>query len=147
MAELSFASQDIRQAAARTTGSGIFFDLVAGFFEPANPRGEDTIIPGLAGRTERVYVADNRNPIVLQGYVTGTSTSDWNSKTTTLMGVMLPYGAVANLVIASSYLGTSGTWTIGARVLNLIPGIPVKGPTFQTWSIELESMASVWTHT
>ena len=84
MAELTYDGQDIRQAAARTSGSGIFFDLVAGYSEPANVRGVDTIIPGLAGRTARDRVRDTRR-IVLEGYVVGTSASDWRSKTDTLM--------------------------------------------------------------
>lgn len=146
MAELTYASQDIRQSGTRAAHSGIFFDLVSGFFEPASARGDVTIIPGLAGVTDRARVAHTKK-IELVGYVLGTTASDWNSKTATLMGVMHPYAAAANLVIASSYLGTTGTHTISARVVNMVPGPPIKGPTIQTWSIELESLAAVWTVT
>lgn len=145
MAELSYDSQDIRQSAARSSGSGIFLDLVSGFFEPASARGDVTIIPGLAGVVDRVRVGHTKK-ILLVGYVRGTSASDWNSKTATLMGKMVPYNAAANLVVADSYLGTTGTHTISARVMNIVPG-PIVAQRFQTWSIELESIARVWTVT
>lgn len=141
MAELTYDGQDIRQAAARTSGSGIFFDLVAGYSEPANVRGVDTIIPALAGRTARNRVRDTRR-IVLEGYVVGTSASDWRSKTDTLMGVMDSL-TEENLVIADSYLGVSGTKTIATRVVNLVGG-PIVAMRFQTWSIEMESVAPDW---
>lgn len=143
MSELEFASQDIRQAAARTSDSGIFLDLVSGYSEPAVPRGEDTIIPSIAGRVARDRVADYRR-IILEGYVIGTSASDFRSKTDTLMSVMDPTDNPATLTVKSGYLGVSGDKTILARVVNMVGGPPVKGPRFQTWSIELESVAPDW---
>ena len=48
-----------------------------------------------------------------------------------------------NLVIADSYLGVSGTKTIATRVVNLVGG-PIVAMRFQTWSIEMESVAPDW---
>lgn len=142
MAELSFDSQDIRQSAARSSQSGIFFDLVSGYAEKATARGVDTVIPGASGRVERNRVKDGRR-IVLEGYVVGTSASDWRSKTDTLMAKMDPSLDSKNLVITDSYLGVSGTKTIACRVVNVVGG-PIVAQKFQTWSIELESVAPDW---
>lgn len=142
MADLTFAGQDIRQAAARTSQSGIFFDLVAGYFEPAAVRGVDTIIPAAAGRIFRDRVSDSRR-IALSGYVIGTTASDWRSKMQTLFSVMDPTADPANLVIGDNYLGTTGSPTIAARFVNAVGGEIVAG-RFQTWSIELEAVTPDW---
>lgn len=142
MAELAYDSQDIRQAAARTSGSGIFFDLVSGYAEKATTRGVDTVIPGADGRVARNRVKDVRR-IVLEGYVVGTSASDWRSKTDTLMAKMDPSLDNKNLVIDDSYLGVGSTKTIACRVVNVVGG-PITAARFQTWSIELESVAPDW---
>lgn len=142
-AELSLGGQDIRQAAARSSHSGIFFDLMSGYSEPAAARGIDTIIPGAEGVVARNRVATVRS-IVLQGYVVGSSASDWRSKTDTLMALLDPAANPQDLVIASSYLGVSGTKTISVRVLNCVGGEPMYAVGFQSWSIELESLGPDW---
>lgn len=142
MTDLLFAAQDIRQAAARSSHSGIFLDLVSGYSEPATVRGEDTIVPSIAGRVVRDRVKDVRR-IVLEGYVIGTSASDWRSKTDTLMSVMDPSDNPATLTVKSGYLGVGSDKTISARVVNIMPG-PITGSYFQTWSIELESVDPDW---
>lgn len=141
MATMTYGGTDIRVTATRTT-SAIFLDLVAGYAEPALARGVDTIIPGATGRVARVHVKDVRR-ILLEGYVIGTSASDWRSKTDTLMALLSPAAAPANLVLGDSYLGVSGTKTISCRVVNVVGG-PIDSARFQTWSIELESLAAEW---
>lgn len=136
MAALTFGGQNIR-----TTG-GIFFDLVAGYFDPPEVRGSDDIIPSTAGRTVRNRVKDRRR-IVLEGYVQGSTAAVWRANMDTLFGVMLPT-TPANLVIADNYLGTTGTKTISARFINAIGDTPIAGPIFQRWTIELESVAPDW---
>lgn len=146
MATLTFDGEDIRESAARgATASGIFLDLVSGWNEPATVRGVDTVIPSLAGRVPRIRVKDARR-IVLEGYVVGTSASDWATHTATLMAKMQPSADPDNLVIADGYLGTTGTKTIAARVVNIVPG-EIVASRFQRWSIELESVAPDWTAT
>jgi hypothetical protein len=142
MAELEYADLDIREADARSTGSGIFFDIVAGFFEPSSTRGGDTVIPGLAGRVSRNRVKDVRR-ILLEGFVIGTSASDWATNTAALMAVMDPSLDAEDLVLDDDYLGVTGTGTIAARVVNVVGG-PIVAARFQTWSIELESVAPDW---
>lgn len=144
--DLTLGGTSIRVAAARAAigvGTGIFLDLVSGYAEPATARGEDTIIPSIAGRVIRDRVKDYRR-IVLEGYVIGTSASDWRSKTDALMALLSgTYASGSNLVIANAYLGTSSSKTIAVRCVNVMPG-PIFAQLFQTWSIELESVAPDW---
>lgn len=142
MAEITFDSEDIREASARTSQSGIFFDLVTGYHEPADVRGIDTIIPGATGRVARSRVKDVRR-VVLEGYVVGTSTANWRTHTDTLMS-KLQAVTVKNLVLGDAYLGVSGTKTLACRVVNMVGG-PIVAGRFQTWSIELESVTPDWT--
>lgn len=143
MTELSLGGQDIRQAGARTSHSGIFFDLVAGYSEPAAARGIDTVIPGAEGRTARNRVSDVRR-IVLEGRVLGSSVSDWRTKTDTLMALCDPAHDPMDLIIADSYLGVGSTKTISVRVVNCVGGEPMYAIGTQFWSIELESVGADW---
>lgn len=141
--DLTLGGTSIRVAAAKTSGSGIFLDLVSGYAEPAQTRGEDSVVPSIAGRVIRDRVKDYRR-IVLEGFVAGTSASDWRSKTDSLMGLLSgTYASGSNLVIANAYLGTGSTKTIKVRMVNIIGG-PIFAERFQTWSIELESVAPDW---
>jgi hypothetical protein len=133
---LNFNSTNIR------TAHGIFLDLVSGYFEPAEVRGIDVVVPGASGRTVQSRVKDKRT-IMLTGYVEGSDAADWESKTTTLMTAMDRSAAPPTLTVANSYLGTTGSHTIAARCVNLVPG-PIIAGRFQRWSIELESVAPDW---
>jgi hypothetical protein len=139
---LSFDGLDIREAAA-ASGSGIFFDLVSGYNEPASVRGVDSVIPGADGRVFRSRVRDARR-IILKGYVTGTSASDFQANMAALFGVMNPVNDPADLIISDSYLGTGGSPTIACRFLNAVGDDPENGPKFQRWTIELESVVPEW---
>lgn len=126
----------------RTRG-GIFFDLVKGYFEPPEVRGVDTDIPGTAGRVSRNRVAVRRT-ITLDGYVEGSTPSDWRTKTETLFGELDPTSP-QTLTVANGYLGTTGSHAVTVRFLNAVQGLPINGPRFQTWSIELECIDPGWT--
>lgn len=126
----------------RTTG-GTFFDLVKGYFEPPEVRGVDTDIPGTDGRISRnrKYV---RRVITLEGYIKGSSASDWRSKTAAFFALCDPKTPVT-LTVDNGYLGTTGgAHATTVRFLNAVGGPPMLGPTFQTWSIELETIVPTW---
>jgi hypothetical protein len=53
----------------------ITFWLVGGLDDPADVRGEDTVVPALAGRIARNRVRDRR-VIEIQGYVRGLGSDD-----------------------------------------------------------------------
>lgn len=138
MSDLTLRGVDIR------TRGGIFLDLDRGYSEPPEVRGRDVIVPARAGRVARGRVADRRS-IVLTGYVQGTSASDWRLKTDTLMALLDATLDPGDLVVDDEYLGLAGglTATISVRCVNAIGG-PIFNQTFQTWSIELESVDPDW---
>ena len=132
MAELTYRGTDIRTA-------NIHFDIVRGFFEPADVRGFDTVVPGKAGRNARNRVRDRRM-IELRGYVHNAAGTAWHASTDTLMGLCAGTSAAGTLSVIAPYLGqASGTVSILARVVRVTAG-PVVGQRFQTWSIELEAV-------
>lgn len=133
---LNYRSTNIR------TAHGIFLDLTKGYAEPAEVRGIDVIVPGADGRTVQSRVKDRRS-IMLEGYVEGSSASDWRSKTDTLMALMDRSLSPGTLTIANSYLGVASSKSITARCVNLLPG-PIIMARFQRWSIELESVDTDW---
>jgi hypothetical protein len=137
MAELSFGSQNLR-----TRGS-IFFDLIKGFWEPAEVRGGDIVVPALAGRIALNRVTDRR-PILLRGYVRGNSAAAFNTNMTSLYTALDPT-ADDTLAVADGYLGTTGTWEIVARYLNSTISEIQQGPTIALITVELESVAPDWT--
>lgn len=137
MADLTLDGLDIRDRAS------IFFDLMSGYYEPAEVRGSDTIVPALDGRVVRNRVIDSRR-IRLDGYVTGTDTTDWAANTSNLMAACNAVTRV-DLVIDDGYLGTVGTPTISVLLVNAIPGPPTYGVLYQSWSLEFESIAPDWT--
>lgn len=136
MADLTLGGTDLRDR------TGIFLDLVSGYFEPADVRGSDTVIPALAGRVERNRVKDTRR-VVLSGYVTGSSASDWNANVTALMALCDPT-ALAVLTVNSPYLGASGSSSLNVRFVNAIGGEPMYGVLYQSWSLEFESIDPDW---
>jgi hypothetical protein len=133
---------DIRDA-------NIHMDIVRGFLEPFQVRGEDTIIPGAAGRTERARVEDSLI-IELRGYIHGTGATlvarqqSWRAKTDIFLALLDLTLASGNLVVTTPYLGLpSGTKTISCKCVNFIGG-PIIASEFQTWSVELEAIGSDW---
>jgi hypothetical protein len=134
----------------------IHLDLV-GYGESARVRGEDVIIPGLAGRTPMNRVKDVYR-FVLEGYVEGTGddpderTVSWRTNTDLLMAVMdfsLAPGAVEvgpappeRFPDASPYLGLTGDKTLDARCVSMVRGPLLRHMSFQSWSFEMECVDS-----
>lgn len=120
----------------------IFFDLTRGFLDPAEVRGVDVTVPGLAGRTVQSRVKDRRS-LLLEGYVQGADAEAWRDNIDILMVLMDRSLTPGSLVVGNNYLGLDGgTMTIAARCVNLLPGPIQGGMTFQKWSIELEAIGS-----
>jgi hypothetical protein len=132
MADLTYRGTDIRTSA-------IHFDLVRGYSERADVRGEDTVIPGNAGRTARTRVKDRR-VIELRGYITGATAAAWRISTDAALALFDPSLAAGDVVLTTPYLGiAAGSKTVSARVLNVAGG-PITASRFQTWSVELEAI-------
>jgi hypothetical protein len=126
----------------------VYFDIASGFWEPAEVRGQDDIIPGLSGRFRRNRVKDRRI-IELRGWIRGVGGTvlerqqDWGATTAAVMALMDPTGAAGTLQVTNPYMGlTSGTKTISAYPLNLIGGEVDNSLSFQRWSIELEAVGT-----
>lgn len=127
----------------------IHFDIPSGFFEPADVRGKDIIVPGRTGRVYFARVKDSRS-VELQGYVMGIGATpqerseDWHASTQALMAVMDYSLAAGALVASEGYLGlpAGDIATLQARCVNAIPGPVLNCMSFQRWSFELECVAS-----
>lgn len=121
--------------------------LVSGYFETWAVRGEDTIIPGAAGRVARNRVRDTL-PIELFGYVMGTGASeaaqraDLEDAMLELRTLFDPTRSPATLTIA---LPDGGTSSIEARPTPnaLLPGDD-RIPSFRQVSIALEAVGDDW---
>jgi hypothetical protein len=135
VSDLTLDAQDIR------TRGAIFFDLVAGYFEPSDVRGSDTVIPAADGRVVRNRVVDVRR-IRLDGYVAGTSASDWNTNTAALFALLDPT-ATHTLTIGTGYLGVGSSKSITVRFINAVGG-PITAQRYQSWNIDLESVDPEW---
>jgi FlaG/FlaF family flagellin (archaellin) len=135
MADLTIDAQDVR------TRGAIFLDLVSGYFEPSNVRGVDTVIPASDGRVVRNRVVDDRT-IRLEGYVQGSSASNWNSNTAALFTALDPT-STHTLTIGTGYLGVASPKTITVRFVNAVGG-QIVAQTYQPWNIELESVDPEW---
>jgi hypothetical protein len=134
----------------------IHLDLV-GYGESARVRGEDVVIPGLAGRTSMSRVKDVYR-FTLQGFVKGTGegpdarAQSWRTNTDLLMAVMdfsLVPGSVdvgpeppALFPDASPYLGLAGEYTLDARCVSMVRGPLRYHMAFQSWSFEMECIDS-----
>jgi hypothetical protein len=132
MADLTYRGTDIRDV-------NIHFDVVRGYAELPSVRGEDTIIPGKAGRTVRARKKDRR-VIELRGYIQATTAATWRTKTDTAMALFDPSLTPGALVITTPYLGLgAGSKTVQARTLSVVGG-QIVASRFQLWTIELEAV-------
>lgn len=126
----------------------LHLDIVRGFFEPPEVRGEDDVIPMAAGREEQTRIAD-RLLIRLEGYVLGAGLTEllrqqsFYATTQALMALMGLTLASGPLVVTPPYLGLpSGTRTVQAKAVGLVGGDVQHCYTYQRWSIDLECIAS-----
>jgi hypothetical protein len=121
-----------------------FLQIVRGLNEVAEVRGQDTIIPGTAGRTARNRIADRR-AIELRGWVFGAGATDalqrasFRDTIQALQTLFSPTAAAGNLVAT---LEDGTTATISARSLNMV--FSGDDPSFRYLSVELESIAPNW---
>lgn len=126
----------------------VFLEIVRGLDEVTDVRGQDTVIPSLAGRVARNRVADRRS-IELRGWVSGTGAteelarSSYRTLVKELQTLFSPTAAAGNLVAT---LEDGTTATISARSLSIMWGDPVV-PSHRPLSVELESIAPNWTIT
>ena len=138
-------------------GANISLDLAVGYAETPDVRGEDDIIPGAAGREPGTRRADVRR-IVLQGHVRGTGgtaqerAESWRAATDTLLAALamteigtLEVGpaAPAQYPDAAPYLGLDVNYEIAdVRCIAQVGGPVQAHMSYQTWSFELQSIAS-----
>ena len=147
MAEMTYRTVNIKTA-------NINMELVRGYAEPAEVRGDDDVIPGASGRREQSRQKD-RLILRLEGWVKGTGTTlldrqkSWRTNTDALLALMDFTLASGNLVISDNYLGLADatTKTISCKCINYVPGPIQAAGTLQRWSFDLECVASppVWT--
>ena len=136
---LTFRSVDLQDDEDPRLAS-VYFDLRSGYSEPAEARGEDDVIPGLAGQYPRNRIS-HRRIIILNGFIRGMGGTDtertlaWRAATDTIMAVFDPALDPGELEISGGYLGITGA-TIQARATDVIGG-EVISRQFQRWSVEL----------
>ena len=144
MGDLRFRSLDLQSGGRDSLTGGIWLDIEAGYFEPAEVRGEDDTIPEASG----MYVGPrirNRRLITLVGHVRGSGgTSDerslsWHSYTQSLMAVMQLYSDPGLLEVDGPYLGIDDgdTYSLNARCIRVIPGPISNRMSYQPWSFQL----------
>lgn len=130
-----------------TTSGGqyrLVFRCIRGLYDAPEVRGQDTVIPGTAGRTVRDRIRDRRR-IELEGHVIGTGATDAlqqadvESALETLRTLFAPTRSPASLVIATS----TGTKTITCRPLNMVVDSG-EVPVYRRVSVELEAVGSDW---
>jgi hypothetical protein len=127
----------------------IWLDLAVGYFDPAEVRGEDDIIPGASGREAGQWQRDIRR-LQMPGFVRGIGgnqderSASWHDATVALMAVMQLYGDPVPIEVDGPYLGipTGTTRTLNARCVRVIPGPVQNLMSFQPWSFELECIDS-----
>ncbi len=148
MNELTFDGLSLQNGA--TPGeSTIWLDLISGYAEPAEVRGEDDVIPEASGQEFGIKIRDHRI-IQLSGIVRGVGVtpelrrSSWRAATDALMAKMQLYASPTVLSVLGPYLGlTSGvTRTINAYPFRVVPGPIAATMTFQEWSIQLKAIGS-----
>lgn len=147
MANLTYRAVDL-QNGGDPWSSTIWLDLVEGYSEPAEVRGEDLVIPQKPGMTEMTKVK-HRRVIELRGHVRGVGATiaeraeSWRAATDTLMATMSLSAASGALVIGTPYLGLpSGTKTIQARCIDAIPGPILNRQSFQRWTFRLVAIGN-----
>lgn len=125
----------------------VYFDMPIGYSEPAEVRGEDDVVPEAAGRELGARIKDRRL-IQLEGHVRGIGadtaarTADWRASTDLLTAAIQQDGLPGDLVVGGGYLGITGTASLSARVIRVIPGPITNRMSFQTWGIQLECVDS-----
>ena len=136
---LSYAGTDLQ-----LTANGIFIEIARGLMDPPRVRGEDVVVPYLAGRSARARENDVL-PIELRGFVMASSGSltqatqrtSYQANWRSLRTLFATNRARANLVAT---LPSGTVATISALPMNTIWDEAITGE-LGTLSIELEGFA------
>lgn len=134
-------------------GGASCLDLVEGFFDPSQVRGQDWVAYGRPGQTPGNRSHDHR-PILLEGYTQGVGATpeerleSFHEVTSAIMAVMDMAAAPGTLLVAAPYLGLpeGSEATIQARCVSVGSKRMESYSTnpFQLWSIELLSVDPEW---
>ena len=126
--------------------ANIHVDLVKGYNEPADVRGEDDVIPEAAGREEGEWIEDVRYltlDIKIEG--TGATLADrqasWRTASDTLRG-LLSKTTIREHIMGPPDHGLDSSWSINARCVNVMPGPILNQWTLQKWSAVYVSIDS-----
>jgi hypothetical protein len=138
-----------RSVDLRPTDGSCKLDIVAGFWEPAEVRGEDNLIPGKAGLDTRTGDwVKHRRVIKLHGPVIGLGASvaarqqAFNAKMIALMALFSRTLTPGTMVVTVPYMGLpSGSKSIAARGVSVLMTPPV-ALAFCELDVELESIAN-----
>jgi hypothetical protein len=138
---LTFRSVDIQRA-----DFSVFLEVKRGLNEIPEVRGQDTVVPGLAGRYFRNRVADRRT-IELRGFVSGYDATpseaadrrDFRHRVEELRDLFDPTLDPGTLAAA---LEDGGTATIEARATNVVWN--QVAPSLHEVSVEMESVDPEW---
>lgn len=146
--DISFRAVDLQNGDADPHSSTIWMDLVEGYSEPAEVRGEDLVIPQKPGQTHMTRVK-HRRMIELRGFVRGVGgtaaerAESWRTATDALMAVMDFSLSPGALVLSAPYLGIpSGTKTIQAKCVDAIPGPINNRHSYQRWTFRLVAIGN-----
>jgi hypothetical protein len=146
--ELRIRSLDVQDGDTPDTAR-IWLDLVSGYSEPAEVRGEDDVVPEAAGREPGTWQRDLRR-IQLDGHVKGFGgtraerTAAWREATDDLMAVMQMHATPGLVEIDGEYLGIpiGETHFVYARCVRVLPGPILNRMSYQGWVFELECIDS-----
>lgn len=150
MGDLRVRSFDVQSGhPSDVTVGGVWLDLVEGYFEPAEVRGEDDVAPEAAGQEPGARIRHQRI-LTLEGHVRGAGgtpeerSTDWHTRTQALMAVMQLHSDPGLVEVDGPYLGipTGTTYELTARVIRVIPGRVRNRMSFQTWSFQLKCIDS-----
>jgi len=128
----------------------VYFDVYSGLAEHPEVRGQDDIIPGLAGRYRRNRI-DDRLIVELRGHIRGVGATktaraaDFRASVVAVKAALDPTGSGGTLAVLTPYLGLpSGSQSIVGYPLS--PGL-LGGPlenymSFSRFSIEIEAVGN-----
>lgn len=135
---LTFRGTDIQDL------DGLFLEITGGLDELPEVRGEDTVVPGLAGRVSQNRIADRRE-LELEGYVRGVGADEEGDRSayrTNVIAMQALFDPTLDPGELVASLEDGSTATINARALNIVGA--QKMPSFKLVSVKLESVDPNW---
>lgn len=147
MGDLTYRAVDLQNGANAKVAS-VWFDIVEGYSEPAEVRGEDLVIPLKPGMTRMTRVK-HRRVIELRGFIRGIGATqqeraeNWRTATDAVLATMDFTLSPGALVASADYLGLpSGSKTIQASAVDAIPGPIHNNMGFQRWTFRLVAIGN-----